>query len=219
MIGWLNPAALWALPLAAAPVLIHLLRTHRATRVAFPSLRFVPPSRTAAVRMRLPSDLALMLVRVAVVTLAIAALAGPVVLTAARTAAWNSRTARAVVVDTSGSMRVPDAASVAPERAAAEAAAAELQSATYGLRIDTRDLRQGVARASTWLASSPPARREVVVIPISSGETWPCRRRGRWPTALACGSCQSAVARKRRGSRGRGFWALGMSPRASRRSR
>ena len=30
MIGWLNPAALWALPLAALPVVIHLLRTHRA---------------------------------------------------------------------------------------------------------------------------------------------------------------------------------------------
>ena len=53
MIGWLNPAALWALPLAAVPVIIHLLRTHHARRVAFPSLRFVPPSRTAAVRMRL----------------------------------------------------------------------------------------------------------------------------------------------------------------------
>ena len=56
MIGWLNPGALWALPLAALPILIHLLRTHHATRVAFPSLRFVQPSRTAAVRMRLPSD-------------------------------------------------------------------------------------------------------------------------------------------------------------------
>ncbi len=164
MIGWLNPAALWALPLAAAPVLIHLLRTHHATRMAFPSLRFVPPSRTAAVRMRLPSDVALMLVRVAIVALAVAALAGPIVLTAARTAAWNSRTARAVVVDTSDSMGVPDATGVAPARAAAEGAAAELASATYGVRLDARDLRQGMARASAWLAASPPARREVVVV-------------------------------------------------------
>ena len=164
MIGWLNPAALWALPLAAAPVLIHLLRTHHATRVAFPSLRFVPPSRTAAVRMRLPSDVALMLARVAIVALSVVALAGPIVLTAARTAAWNSRTARAVVVDTSDSMGIPDATGVAPERAAAEGAAAELASATYGVRLDARDLRQGMARASAWLAASPPARREVVVV-------------------------------------------------------
>ena len=53
------------------------------------------------------------------------------------------RTARAVVVDASDSMGVPDATGVAPERAAAEAAAAELASATYGVRIDARDLRRG----------------------------------------------------------------------------
>ena len=164
MIGWLNPGALWALPLVAAPVLIHLLRTHHATRVAFPSLRFVQPSRTAAVRMRLPSDVALMLVRVAIVALSIVALAGPIVLTQARTAAWNARTARAVVVDASDSMRVPDVTGEAPARAAAEGATAELASATYGTRIDSRDLQRGIARASTWLAASPPARREVVVI-------------------------------------------------------
>ena len=164
MIGWLNPAALWALPLAAAPIVIHLLRTRHATRVAFPSLRFVPPSRTAAVRMWIPSDVALMVVRVAILMLAVVAMAGPIVLTAARAAAWNGRIARAVVVDTSDSMRVPDATGVAPERAAAEGAAGELASATYGLRIDARDLRLGIARASAWLAASPPARREVVVI-------------------------------------------------------
>ena len=75
--GLAEPAALWALPLALLPVLIHLLRTHHARRVQFPSLRFVQPSRTAAVRMRLPSDLLLMTLRVAVVGLAVAAIAGP----------------------------------------------------------------------------------------------------------------------------------------------
>ena len=108
MIGWQNAAALWALPLAAVPFVVHLLRTHHAKRVAFPSLRFVQPSRTAAVRMRLPSDVLLMLVRIAIVALAVGALAGPIVLTEARTAAWNARTARAVVVDVSDSMRVAD---------------------------------------------------------------------------------------------------------------
>ena len=39
MIGWLSPGALWALPVAALPVIIHLLRTHHARRVPFPSLR------------------------------------------------------------------------------------------------------------------------------------------------------------------------------------
>jgi hypothetical protein len=164
MIGWLNPGAFWALALAAAPIVIHLLRTHRATRVAFPSLRFVQPSRTAAVRMRLPSDVSLMIVRVAILALAAAALAGPIVLSASRMSTWNARTARAVVVDTSDSMRAPDATGARPERAAAEAADAELRSATYGRRFDAATLDDGVRRAARWLAASAPARREVVVI-------------------------------------------------------
>ena len=164
MIGWQHTAALWALPLAAVPIVIHLLRTHRAKRVAFPSLRFVEPSRTAAVRMRLPSDVVLMLLRMAIVALAVAALAGPIVLTSGRTTAWNARTARVVVVDSSESMRRPDGSGVAPDKAAAEAADAELRTATYGRRIDAPNLDEGLVRASAWLAASPPARREVVVI-------------------------------------------------------
>ncbi len=157
MIGWLNPGALWALPLAALPVVIHLLRTHHAKRVAFPSLRFVQPSRTAAVRMRLPSDVLLMLVRVAVVALGVGALAGPIVLSETRVAAWNSRTARAVVVDVSDSMRAADGSGVAPEAAAAEAAAAELGTATYSRRIETRRLGRLALRAPP--PGSPRARR------------------------------------------------------------
>ena len=167
MIGWQNAAAFWALPLAAVPIVIHLLRTHHAKRVAFPSLRFVPSSRASAVRMRLPADVGVMLVRMAIVSLAVGALAGPIVLTQARTTAWNVRTARAVVVDISDSMRVPDGSGRAPEGAAAEAAAAELRTATYGRRFDARDMRdmgEALRRASHWLAVSPPARREVVVI-------------------------------------------------------
>jgi len=162
--GWLNPGALWALPVAFIPIVIHLLRTHHATRVSFPSVRFVQPSRTAAVRMRMPSDILLMLLRVAIVAFGVGALAGPIVLTGGRVAAWNSRTARAVVVDVSDSMRAADGSGRPPEAAAAEAAAAELRTATYGRRIDARDLAEGLARASAWLAASPPARREIVVI-------------------------------------------------------
>ena len=58
MIHWLNPAALAGLALLALPILIHLLRTRQAERIPFPSLRFVLPSETAAVRLRLPADLA-----------------------------------------------------------------------------------------------------------------------------------------------------------------
>jgi hypothetical protein len=164
MIGWQNAAALWALPLALLPVVIHLLRTHHARRVLFPSLRFVQPSRTAAVRMRLPSDIPLMLLRVAAVALAVTALAGPILLTSSRMAAWNARTARAVVVDASDSMRASPDGTEPAEKAAADAAAAESQSVAYVQRVDARDLAEGLARASKWLESSPPARREIVVV-------------------------------------------------------
>ena len=167
MIGWQNPAALWALPLAAVPVIIHLLRTHHARRVAFPSIRFVPSSRTAAVRMRLPSDVLLMLLRVGIVALAIGAAAGPILLTDARIQAWDARTARAVVVDVSDSMRAPDGSGQAPERVAAEAAQAELDSAASSRRFEVRrrnEMDEALTRASRWLQASPPARREIVVI-------------------------------------------------------
>ena len=163
-VGWQNPGALWALTLVALPVVIHLLRTHHARRVAFPSLRFVQTSRSAAVRMRLPSDVLLMMVRMAIVACAVVALARPIVLTEARTSAWDHRIARAVVVDTSESMRASNGSAAAPAGAAAEAAAAELRTAAYGARFDAPNLQDGIARASRWLTVSPPARREIVVI-------------------------------------------------------
>jgi hypothetical protein len=164
MIGWQYPAALWALALAALPGVIHLLRTHHARRVAFPSLRFVPSSRAAAVRVRLPSDIILMLLRIGILALAVAALARPIALTESRTSAWNARTARAVVVDISPSMRRPDATGATPDAAADAAAAAELQTAAFAHRIDASRLDDGLRRAARWLAASPPARREIVVI-------------------------------------------------------
>jgi hypothetical protein len=44
-------------------------------------------------------DLLLLVVRTAIVVAAAAALAGPLLVTSARRASWNARTARAVVVD------------------------------------------------------------------------------------------------------------------------
>ena len=124
MIGWLNPAALAGLTLLAVPVLVHLLRTHRAERIMFPSLRFVAPSRTAAVRFRPPTDTLLLLLRLAIVAAAVFALARPVIVTAARQRTWNGRTVRAIVVDTSAAMRVVDPAGRRPEDAARDAARA-----------------------------------------------------------------------------------------------
>lgn len=159
MIAWLNPAALAGLAALAVPVLIHLLRQHRASRVPFPSLRFVHPSRSAAIRLRRTADPWLLLIRLAVLGLAAVALAQPVVLTSSRLEAWNARTARAIVVDTSESMRLHGA-----ESAAREAFEAESRTAFATARIETADLRAGVEQAAAWLSQAPPALREIVIV-------------------------------------------------------
>ena len=164
MIGWTNPAALWALVIAGAPLIIHLLRRHRADRILFPSLRFVQPAESSAVRLRRPSDPLLLLLRVSTLGLAVCAIAGPILLTQSRLARWNAITARAIVVDSSASMAVPDADGAVPARLADEAAQAEARSAEYSVRIDAASVGHGLQQAIAWLSSAPPARREVVVI-------------------------------------------------------
>ena len=159
MIVWLNPMALAGIGLAAVPILIDLLRQHRAERIPFPSVRFIHPSLTAAVRLRRVQDPWLLLVRAAILAAAACALAQPVMLTPARLAAWNARVSRAVVVDTSGSMRLHGA-----EAAAGEAARAEVDSASAAVRFDVTNLRDGLRQASVWLATAPPGRREVAIV-------------------------------------------------------
>lgn len=163
MIGWLQPSAFWGLGLVTLPIAVHLLRTRRARRVPFPAVRFVQPSRTASVRLRPPSDLLLLALRLSIVAAAVAAAAQPLWLSASRVAAWDARVARAVVVDTSGS-------GIDARRALAEA---EL-SGDLSHRIEHPDLREAIRRARAWLRSAPPARREIVVIsPFTLGAFTP----------------------------------------------
>jgi hypothetical protein len=156
---WLNPIALVGLVAVLGPILIHLLRQPKASRVPFPTLRFVQPSRTVAARLRRLADPWLLVVRMAIVALAALALAQPVFLTPGRLEAWNARTARAIVVDASPAMERGGAAEAATLRADEEARTAYVTTV-----IEAPDLYAGVARAGAWLESAPPARREVVVI-------------------------------------------------------
>ena len=96
---WLNPAALFALGAVAAPILIHILIQRRAERVPFPTLRFLQPTRLAAIRRHVLEDLALLAVRVALLAAAVAAVAGPLIVTPARRHAWNQRVVLATVAD------------------------------------------------------------------------------------------------------------------------
>ena len=145
---WLNPIAWFALATAALPLLIHLLIQRRVERFPFPTLRFLQPTRLAAVRRHLLEDLPLLAVRIALLAAAAAALAGPLLVTAARRHAWDRRVVRAVVTD-SGT-----------------ASSAALQQ-TFA----AEDLRDGIRRAILWLDAAPPARREILVssaFPIGS---------------------------------------------------
>jgi hypothetical protein len=88
---WLYPLAWLAVAAVAVPVVVHLLAHRRAERVPFPTLRFLRPTRLAAIRRRALEDVALLAVRSAIIVAAVAAFAGPLWVTPARQAQWNQR--------------------------------------------------------------------------------------------------------------------------------
>jgi hypothetical protein len=88
---WLSPLAWLGLTAVAVPVVVHLLAHRRAERVPFPTLRFLRPTRLAAIRRRALEDVALLAVRSALIVAAVAAFAGPLLVTPARRAQWNQR--------------------------------------------------------------------------------------------------------------------------------
>jgi hypothetical protein len=96
----------------------------------------------------------------AIVAAAVAALAQPLLLARPRLAAWNARTARAIVVDVSDSMRT----SVDALSEAADAAKAEGQGTVYAARIEAATLGSGVLQAVEQLDTAPRARREIVIV-------------------------------------------------------
>jgi hypothetical protein len=159
MIAWLQPAALWGLGLLVVPLLIHLLRARHAPRVPFPSIHFVRASPVASARIGSPSDLLLLVLRTAIVAAVVLAMSQPLLVTGSRIARWNGLLSRAVVIDTSESMRQLPAADEARRRADHE-----LTAATASFRIESADLREGLRRATAWVRTAPPGRREIVVV-------------------------------------------------------
>jgi hypothetical protein len=154
---WIHPAALAGLAAAAGPIVVHLLRRQRATRVPFPTVRFLTPSRAAATRFRRPSDPLLLALRVAIVAAAAIAVAQPVVITGWRRAASERTVHRAIVIDSSESM-TPAASRVA------EAVAAERQQSPDAIEIRTPGLADGMKQASASLQAIAGGRAEIVVI-------------------------------------------------------
>jgi hypothetical protein len=160
---WLNPAAWLGLLAIAVPVAIHLLLRREAPPTPFPTIRFLVPSRPVAIRRQIPSDWILLAVRAGIVSAAVAALAGPLLETRAREAMWASRIARAIVIDTSASMKRP-AGPESPESRARTSAEEETRSAFRTARIESADLRAAMRQATAWLGDQPPSSREIVCI-------------------------------------------------------
>jgi hypothetical protein len=146
---WLNPAAWIAIAIVAAPVLIHLLVHRRAERFPFPTLRFILPTRLAAIRRHVFDDIALLAVRSAIIAAAVAACAGPLIVTPARRASWNARIARAIVVD--------------GRTAARPAPPPGSEPSFRSQRFEAVSTSDGIHRAVAWLGAAPPARRELVI--------------------------------------------------------
>ena len=155
---WLQPWAWAGLAALAAPILIHLLARHRQRELAFPTLRFVRATQLAAVKRRVIADIPLLAVRLSIVAAAVAALAAPVFVSAARQQAWSERTARAIVAleTASSSERDRDVqAIVEGERPTAFASQVFRANASAA---------SAIADAISWLDRQPPAARELVVV-------------------------------------------------------
>jgi hypothetical protein len=155
VIAWAVPAAFAGLVLLAGPVLVHMLLRRNARRLVFPTTRFFEVTRAAAVRFQRPSDIGLLLLRCGIVLAAVLAATQPTLLATWRTARWNERIARAVIVDTSRSMPSPqDAARLADQE----------MNAFSSARFESADLRDAIRRAGEWIARTAPARREIVIV-------------------------------------------------------
>lgn len=154
--SWLAPWAFAGLAFLALPLAIHLLGRGRATTHDFPTLRFLPPSRLLPSRWTRIHDPLLLLLRLGILTPAVLALAQPLLLTATRRGSLRPQVARAIVLDTSRSMRGADSL-------AARLADSLRADATDALILPAPRPADAIAGAAAWLARRP-GRTELVVI-------------------------------------------------------
>lgn len=145
---WLVPAAFAGLIALAAPILVHLLTRQERRPIAFPSLRFLTATRLVALRRRRIHDWLLLAVRAATLAVAVAALAGPILITASRAQTWNTRVARAIV--TVDGVQAP----------------ADEVSSAFASKVVPAEVKLAAAlRSGTeWLAAQRPAARELLIV-------------------------------------------------------
>ena len=138
-IAFQHPGVWWAAAVIGFPIAIHLLTRARRTLIRFPTVRSSSLRRLSAVSRSRIQDWPLLVLRVAILLLAVAALAGPIIVTPLREAAWRGRVARAVVLEDR---------TAAPDD--------ELRSAAVGAVFARAGLRDAVADAARWLEQQSP---------------------------------------------------------------
>jgi hypothetical protein len=162
---WLVPGAFAALALLAGPVIVHLLARRHARRLVFPATHFVRPTQSAAVRLKRPSDIGLLLLRLAIVAAAVLASAQPVVMAPWRLARWSARVSRAVIADASRGLASPGVASRLADQETREVfAARRFDTGHSSTQTNTVSMADAIGRATLWLGGVPPSRREIVII-------------------------------------------------------
>ncbi len=162
---WLSPWAWSGLVLIAVPIAVHMFSRRPPRVVAFPSLRFLRPTALQPTQRARISDLALLVIRVAIVAAAVAALSQPV---------WNgtARHARAgsiaVVIDTTLSAMIPEDSSIISVQAG-DSSSGVVDATSSGFitagRSDTlfivtraQGLEAAIGEAANWLHTQPAPR-------------------------------------------------------------
>jgi hypothetical protein len=146
---WAQPWAWLGLAGLAVPIAIHLLAKHQAIRAAFPTLRFIDASELNAIKRQRLTDIPLLLLRILMIALAVAAIAGPRFGSAA--AAKEDEPARATVYDMT--------LSAAAGRSDAIVDGPRTRRAT----IKAESLRAGLEAAAGW-ATTQSGQREITVV-------------------------------------------------------
>ena len=163
---WQNAWAFAGLLALAVPLAIHLLGRRTARIRKFPSLRFVTASHPISTRRTRPTDIPLLIVRMAILASAVVALARPLFVTEGRERELGRALTRAIIVDTGASMRRPARGTRSAESArdAARRRAQELAGeASSSAIIETVTPADGLAGGVAWLATRT-ARREIVIV-------------------------------------------------------
>lgn len=150
---WAQPWAWLGLAGLAVPIAIHLLARHQAVRAAFPTLRFIDASELNAIKRQRLTDIPLLLVRLLMIALAVAAIAGPRFGSTAE--ATDPEPAHVTVYDMTASAAAGRSDSFVSMRRRAH--------------VRTESLTAGIEAAAAWAVAQPGERQITVVSDFQRG--------------------------------------------------